>query len=420
MTSAAPTPARGVDGSDEPLAALDGLRILDLCDSRTAYATKLFADLGADVIMVESEVDGDDPRSAGPLLDGEPGQSLSFAYAGTNKRSITLDVSTEGGRAAFLRLVAGADAVVESFGPGVMETMGLGYEVLRDVNPAVVLTRISPFGQDGPLKDWLATDLVLWAMSGMMSLSGYADTEPLMVEGRQAYYAASLFAALGTLVALEAADSSGQGQQVDVSMQEAASMGLENAAQFWQMEGVCRTRSGTESVRAGTGLFQCVDGYVYLTASGMAERAWPRLLAWMEAWGAPGAAELSAPEWKDPAYTRSTAAILRFKALFAGFVAERTRTELYEEAQARHIPLCPVNNPLDVRDSPQLQSRGHLVETRPDGYARAVTMPGPPYRLAETPWRLRTPAPVRGSSTQDVLQEAGLAWPLPSSVGGGS
>ncbi len=389
--------------------ALEGLRVLDLCGISGAYATKLLADLGADVVMLEDPQRGSSVRALGPWLDGDPDQSLLFAYLSTNKRSVTLDLETDEGRRIFRRLASLTDLVVEDLGPGQLERLGLDWDALHSENAGLVLTRISPFGQTGPLRDYVASDLILWAMGGMLYLAGYPDSSPLLVDGSQAYFAASVFAAVGTLVAVLEACNSRQGQTVDVSTHEAVAMGLENAAQFYQLQGLVRRRNGAQPSRAGTGLFPCKDGYVYLSASGMAERAWPRLIEWLSETGADGVEILRSTKWRDLSYRLTLAAIAEFAAIFGAFVAGEPKQRLYEEAQRRHIPLAPVNSAADVLASPQLRARSHFIDVRPEGYSRRFEMPGAPYVLSATPWAVATTAPRPGSANRDVYGEIGLS-----------
>src|SRR5690606_13035049 len=227
-----------------PPRALEGITVLDLAGPLGNYCGKLYADLGADVILVEPP-GGAPTRHVGPYVHGDstPDASLKYQYENTNKRSVVLDLDQPGDRATFLQLVQRADVVIESEMPGVMRRRGLGYAELRAANPTIVLTSITPFGQEGPYAEWLATDLTAMAMGGMMYLAGYVDSAPMVACGEQAVGAANLFAAVASLAACYDAETSGQGQHVDVSMQECVVMGLENAVQFYDLEGTIRKRN---------------------------------------------------------------------------------------------------------------------------------------------------------------------------------
>lgn len=180
---------------------LGGLQVLDLADEKAGYCSKLLADLGARVIKVE-EPGGDPSRKMGPFWNDSPHpeRSLSFFYNNTNKLGITLDLNHGEGKKTFLRLVEESDVVVETFPPGYLENLGLGFEVLNKINPGIILTSVTGFGQNGPRKDYKSCDLVASAFGGQMYVSGSPSTVPLKAFGEQSYYVASLYAAIGTLL----------------------------------------------------------------------------------------------------------------------------------------------------------------------------------------------------------------------------
>src|SRR6185312_3903571 len=191
-------------------AALSDLRVLDLAGEAGVYATKLLADLGADVIRIEPP-DGDPARNVGPFYHDEPSpeRSLYFFNLNTSKRGITLDITKPAGRALFEKLVASADIVVETFAPGFLDSIGLGYDALTKIKPDIILTSVTGFGQDGPHAHYKWSDIVGVAMSGMMTLAGDKADPPNMAYGYQAYVGAGIQAAAGTLMALMQRDNSG-------------------------------------------------------------------------------------------------------------------------------------------------------------------------------------------------------------------
>ena len=198
---------------------LEGVRIIDLTLETTGpFCTRLLADYGADVIKIEPP-GGDPARALPPFADDTPGpdRSGTFLFLNTNKRSVVLDLEDDADRERLLDLVAGADAVVESFAPGRLDELGLGYERLAEVNPMVVLTSISPFGQDGPYRDWQATDFTYYAMGGPMLSTGHIDRESIRLGGRWAGYHTGYMAALATVVGVHAAELRGEGEHLDVS-----------------------------------------------------------------------------------------------------------------------------------------------------------------------------------------------------------
>ncbi|GAA0988413.1 CoA transferase [Acrocarpospora macrocephala] len=376
--------------------ALAGLRVLEVAGPFGGYCGKLLADLGADVVLVEPP-GGTALRRQPPMADG---MSLRFAYQNANKRGICLDLTDPGDRGALMKLAAGADVLLQSGHPRRLRERGLAPERLLAEHPELVVTSITPFGWTGPYTGFEATDIVCLALGGLMSLGGYADGPPVQVCQEQSHVMASLFAAVGTLLALRA----GRGQHVDVSAQESVSCALENAPQFFDLEGVVRGPAAGMQRHAGTGLYPCADGYVYLYVGGIASsRFWVRLTDWLLDEGFDEAAELAGPRWRDRAHLEREDAKERFAEIFGAFARDRGRAELYRQAQARGIPLSPVNTAADIVASPQLRHRDYFRPlTLPSG--RRVDAPGPPYVLSGTPWRQDLPVPAPG-------EHQGITWP---------
>ena len=207
--------------------ALTGYRILDLTDSRGAYCTKLLADMGADVIKVEPP-DGDVGRNMPPFLNGEPHpeKSLYFLYRNANKRGITLNIESDEGRDILRKLAKSADVLVENYGPGYIESLGIGYDALQSINPKLIMAGITEFGLDGPYRDYKGSNIVDYALSGVMITSGYPGKVPTLLPGTPAYDAASEIADIEILAAIYCRDAIGKGQKIDVSVHEAARTGL--------------------------------------------------------------------------------------------------------------------------------------------------------------------------------------------------
>ena len=390
---------------DPPPGPLAGLRVLELSGSLGHYCGKLFADLGADVVLVEPPGGTPlrrEPPSAGAEDDSE---SIPFQYLNTNKRSLCLDLD-QPGDAATLRALAGrADLVIETERPGVQERRGLGWATLSSTHPGLVLTSITPFGQDGPYAGLDGDDLIASALGGLLYLGGYADGEPIRPAGEQAVLAAGLFGAVAAMLALTHAELTGQGQHVDVSMMEAVVLGLENAPQLYDLEGVVRHRNGGVQRLAGTGVFACADGLVCLLATGFGgTQHWTKLVAWLEAETGTGLGRFRDPRWSRIDFLVTEAAKAEFSAFFAEFCATRAQRDLYHRAQSWRVPLCPVSAPRDVLSDAQLAFRSYFAEvTRADG--SVLTMPGAPYRLSRTPWSIRRPAPRLGEHSREVLAE---------------
>ncbi len=251
----------------EPLGPLSGRRVLELADEKGVYCGKLFADMGAEVIKIERP-GGDAIRLIPPFWRGapHPETGLFFLYTNTNKKSVTLDLETPEGRDSLLRLIPTVDLVIETLPPGRMAELGLGYDALRALNPALVMTSISGFGQTGPHSHFQTADVVAGAMGGAMVATGYEEDPPVTLAGSQSYMMASTLAASSSLMALHHAAQSGRGQRVDISVQEAmlAVTSICGAGK-WLDDGIVSKRFGTalfSSVPSGT--YPCLDGSAYL------------------------------------------------------------------------------------------------------------------------------------------------------------
>lgn len=389
--------------------ALDGVRVLEVAGRLTGYTGKMFAGLGADVVLVEPPR-GVLMRRYPPFVDDIPDEerSLWFSYIHTGKRGVTLDLDTVDGQSIFRRLAARAHVLLESEQPGVMGVRGLGYERLLEANPALVYTSVTPFGQEGPYAQYTATDTVLLAMGGLLYLGGYPDTPPMRAYGDQAVLAAGQFAAVASMMALLDAEQGGRGCHVDVSAQECVVMAMENAAQYYDLEG--RVRRRTAGMRhAGMGVFPCKDGYVYFMARGLGvTKFWEPAVRWFIEEGAVGAEQLLEPQWQSVEWIEQERAKAIFLEVFHSFSQYRTKAQLYEAALERGLPLCPVSTTADLPESEQLKYRRFFVEMPHTATGRTMVMPGAPYKLSETPWGMDRSAPLLGEHNREVYAELGL------------
>lgn len=394
-----------------PPAALEGLRVLDLSGPMGNYAGKLFADMGADVILVEPP-GGTGLRREPPFIEDIAGgeRSLNFAYQNTSKRGICLDLETASGQRLLRELAATADLVIETAPPGWMAARGIGYDELAQIRPQVVVASITPFGQTGPYAQMQATDLVGLATGGLLWMGGYQDAAPTQAHGDQAFKCAAMYGAVAALLAVTEAELTGAGQHVDISMQESVTLALENAAQTYDLEGVIRKRPLADQRFAGYGLFECRDGYIFLGSRGIGNSpAWSRSMEWFRDAGMEGAQRLLGPEWSDLQYLKSDEAREVFGELFMNWSRQHTKAWLYSEGQKRGIPLAPVSTPKDLLENPQLRARGHFVPFTHPLLKQAAEMPGAPYVLSHTPWRIHRRAPMLGEHTAEVLGEIGIA-----------
>ena len=394
--------------------ALEPYRVLDLTGALGALGGRVLAGLGADVIKVERP-GGDPARARGPFL-GEaphPHHSLSWIFCNAGKRGVTLDLACAEGQELLRRLVATADFLIESHPPGYLESLALGYDDLAAVNPALVMVRISPFGQSGPYRDWQATDIVAWAMGGQMYLDGDADRPPVRVSAPQTELLASAHAAAGAMTAHYHRRRTGLGQQVDIAAQECVTWTLMIAAQIWDISRINPRRGGAvrRNVRAaGTAIesrviWPCKDGFVLWTLGGGGQRgaltSTQALVAWMAEEGEAGAAaevdwsQLSPASMDQETYDRLSAP-------FLAFFGTRTKRGLFEGALARSIQLAPVNELPDVAASPQLEARGYWTDIAHPYLDTVLRFPGAPVKLSATPWRLDRPAPLPGEHNGGV------------------
>lgn len=380
--------------------ALHGIRVVDMTDRSCVYATKVLADLGAEVIRIEPP--GGDPMRRQPPLDDVTGTSLFHAFMNVNKRSVMLDLDSREGQERLRRLIGTAQIVVESCKPGYLDRLGLGYPAFADKVPGPVWTSITAFGSTGPYAAWSADDLIIQAMGGLMTLSGLPDREPLRLFGEQTSYIAGLHASSGTLIAYWHALATGEGQHVDVSIQECVAHTLENAIQFYTAEGVVRGRTKGRA-EPGAGVFPCSDGEIFLMAGlSMISSSWHNLVALMNAENTPGAKDLLDPKWVDQTWRKTPEAIETANRIVARFTATRTKNQVYDLTQQHRILSAPMNKVGDLFENAQLKFLNWFVD-QPWDRGRAATWPGPPVRLSETPRLSPGRVASPGEDTDDVF-----------------
>ena len=379
------------------LAALSDLRVLDLTDLKGALCAKLLGDMGADVIKVEPP-GGDPMRQIGPFLNGTShrDRSLLFWFYNTSKHGITLDLHKPAGQEIFKQLAVKADVIVESFAPGTLANLDLGYEDLKRLNPKLVLTSISPFGQTGPYRDYQSSDTIAEALGGMIYTNGAADEPPLRALGLQAYHSASFFAAIGTMSALWARDALGEGQWVDVSIQEAVAAAVEHVAPFYHQGLGVQTRHGSLHWSRYFRVARCRDGYVMHCTLG----DWTSLVEWVKADGK--AQDLGEPQWEDQFYRREHAEQLF--AVLDEWAVDYSVAELMEGAQLRRIPYAMVLPLEALADDPQLNARGFFPTVEHPELGQSFGYPGGPFLFTATPWRISRRPPLLGEHNDEIYQ----------------
>jgi benzylsuccinate CoA-transferase BbsE subunit len=382
--------------------ALNGLRVLDLTDYRGQLCARLMADMGADVIKVEPP-GGDVARRIGPFLDDVPhrDRSIFFWFYNLNKRSLTLDITSTRGAEILLALARSADVVIESFKPGRLREIGLGWETLHLVNPALILLSIAPFGQTGPYRDFEADDTVLAALGGMLYVNGSPGRQPVRPLGLQAYHSSAYYGAIATLCALFARDRDGTGQWIDLGMQEATACAVEHVAGSFFGEGRVEPRRGTLHWSRYFRVGKCRDGYIMHCTLG----DWTSLVEWIAADGK--ARDLTNPEWNDVIYRADHAEHL-FDVLDE-WVKDYSRDDLLERAQALRLPYATVRKPEALFNDEQLAARGYFVEVEHPELGRKIRYPGAPYLFNGSQWRVYRRPPLTGEHNREILlDELGL------------
>jgi crotonobetainyl-CoA:carnitine CoA-transferase CaiB-like acyl-CoA transferase len=382
--------------------ALFDVKVLDLAQGIAgSYCTKLLADFGAEVIKAERPGEGDVMRGTGPFLNDEPHHEKSgaFFYLNTNKKSITLNLESETGAKIFKELVGKANVLVENFAPGAMGNLGLSYEVLKEINPRLIMTSITNFGQTGPYRDYKATSLTAYGVSGGMYTTRPFDKpkdRPVVQGGSQSEYITGLLSFIATMAALSNQVNTGGGTWIDMSMMECVASNLTGAIAEYPYIGLSR-RTGPLAVHGHpTGvLYPCKDGWINPT---------PGL------GGAPNIALLiEKPELQDDRlFTRPGARMAepeKFDEMVIPWTKERDKWEITKEAQQLKLAFAPILSPGELIEDEQLKAREFFAEVSHPAMGE-VTYPGAPAKLSETPWQAGRP-PLLGEHNEEIYGELG-------------
>lgn len=389
---------------------LAGLRVLDLAGESGVFAGRMLAELGADVIRVEPP-GGDGIRRRPPFLDGpapsgSARESLHHLHFNAGKRGITLDARTPRGIEVLRRLAAVADIWLETEAPGVMDALGLGCAALAEVNPALVYASLTPFGSDGPMAGYRATDLIGVAMSGLMYLNGFPEDPPIAPGAEQAYHIASAALVATTLVAVagRARDPEGRGRHVEVSVQEAMAMATVQTANanFYTWHGRIPRRAGFGAplaASASRNLFACADGlWVSFVIPVGAGPGWDPFVEWLRDEGIESPVLDEA--FRDAPYRAAHGA--EVASAIEALVSRHPRERLFHEGQHRRILVMPVNDIRDLHEDPQLRSRGFWRPLAHPALGRDIEVPAAPYRYSATPAALDRCAPAVGEHNREV------------------
>lgn len=399
--------------SEENIGMLSPYRALDLTDEKGFLCGKLLGDLGADVIKIEKP-GGDPARNIGPFYKDvpDPEKSLYWWAFNTSKRGITLDFDLHEGQEIFKELVKTADFVIESFPVGYMGKLGLGYSSLSQINPGIIVTSITPFGQSGPYKDYKASDLTIMAMAGVVYASGDPDRPPVRISFPQAYQFAGAEAAAGTLMALHHRSLTGEGQQVDISVHWSAIAAQYDIAMWWFARQSVYRRQGSARIRPQTGvkfqqMWPCKDGFVtfYYFGGLVGASGNKALVEWMESEGF-DCSFMKNKDWKAHDWAKVTQEEVAWMEVPTGaFFRSHTKAELYNGAIERGILLYPVSTPKDMIENRQLRARGYWVELEHPELDGKFIYPSSWLRTSETTCNISRRAPLIGEHNEDIYKK---------------
>ncbi|MEO6043442.1 MAG: CoA transferase [Tepidiformaceae bacterium] len=380
--------------------ALSGVRVLDLTAVRGNFGAKLIAGLGADVIKFEPPA-GDELRHIGPFASGHEGPeaSLTFAVNNINKRGVTLDFESSEGQLLFRRLAATSDIVLETADPGWMDERGIGFKMLSALNPRLIYTAITPYGQTGPYARYKGSEISGQAMGGAMFMTGTPGARPVRASWLVSDKMSGYTAAAATMFALYHQRTTGRGQYIDVSTQEAVAAQMESAPVLYWFAKTIRQRNGWRypSTTCPAGIYPTKDGYASIVAS--KPHQWTGLRDWinderlMEERYMIEANRFAERDYIDPIVTEWTKTMLK--------------AELFHEGQRRGVPIGESMTPADIVHDVHLLQRGYIVSGEHPELGE-FQMPGAPFQMSGTPWRLRRSAPLLGEHNAEVYAEIGV------------
>jgi crotonobetainyl-CoA:carnitine CoA-transferase CaiB-like acyl-CoA transferase len=406
----------------QPLLPLDGVRVLEVSDETGEFAGRCLAGGGADVIKVEPP-GGNETRAIGPFYEDrpDPERSLFFWHYNLGKRSITLDLDSDEGARTFAALAEGADVVLEARPRGYLDERGIGHEALGALNPGLVHCAITPFGQTGPQRDYVASDIVHLALGGQAMMCGYDpvgdfdsrdprdsyDTPPITPQMWHSAHIAGLQASFAVEAALFHKLSSGAGQFIDFSTHEACSACTEIAVPCWIYEGMRVFRqTGRHAWPEISQESQFVTGDgAWVVAQPAIGANWGRFVRMLEAEGA--AEDLTDPRYEDVRFRSSPEVAGHVTDIMQLFCLMRTAEEVMEAGQKAGLPWGAVRRPEQNLDDPHWQERGMFAEVDYPELGRRFSQIGAPWVSEDMPWKTGTRAPLVGEHTSAILAELG-------------
>jgi len=396
---------------------LSHCQALDLTDDKGYLCGKILADLGADVIKIERP-GGDPGRSIGGFWGDVPDPEKSlywFAY-NSNKRGITLNIETADGREIFRRLVKTADFVIESFPPGYMDKLGIGYSDLSSLNKGIIMASITPFGQEGPYRDYKDSDIVIMGMSGTMYQTGESDGPPVHISMSQACLHAGADAAVGSMIAYYYREMTGEGQHVDVSMQQSAAWFQANAVPTWELNKRILKRAG--AFRAGMSkdvgqrqVWPCKDGYVFFNVIGgrTGAKTLSALVEWMDSEGLATDFLLNMDWDSFDMFTVTREEMDSISEPVGKFFRRHTRKELLESAVPRGVSIGPLSSMQDLLNDECLNTRNFWKEIEHPELGTSITYPREFVKSSENDCSIQFRAPLIGEHNEEVYKEIGLS-----------
>ncbi|HSW58693.1 MAG TPA: CoA transferase [Dehalococcoidales bacterium] len=394
---------------------LNNCRALDLTDEKGFLCGKILADLGVEVIKVERP-GGDEARTIGPFYRDipAPDHSLYWWAYNSNKKGLTLNLESGEGRDLFRRLAAGADFIIESFKPGYLDSLELGYTDLVRLKRDIILTSITPFGPEGRYRDYQVTDIVSMAMSGILYQTGDLDTRPVHMSLPQACLHAGADAAVGTLLAYYHREQSGEGQQVDVSLQQSTAWFLANAIPMYELNQIVSRRSGSfrwSMKSSQRQVWKCRDGFVFFNIIGgrTGAKTLFELVQWMESEGYQDE-YLHNTDWERlDMFAVNQDVVDRISRPIETFFGNHTRAEIAEGAARRRISVCPLSSMQDLHNDRQLAVRDFWTKVRHPGLEEDITYPRSYIKSSVVDYKIDRPAPQAGQHNQEIYGSLGLS-----------
>jgi crotonobetainyl-CoA:carnitine CoA-transferase CaiB-like acyl-CoA transferase len=396
---------------------LNHVRALDLTDDKGFLCGKILADLGVDVIKIERP-GGDPSRKIGGFWGDVPDPEKSlywFAY-NSNKRGITLNIESAEGRDIFKKLVKTADFVIESFPPGYLDKLGIGYTDLSSINKGIILASITPFGQEGPYRDYKDSDIVVMGMSGTLYQTGEFDGPPVHISMPQACLHAGADAAVGCMVAYYHREATGEGQHVDVSMQQSAAWFQANAMPIWELNKGILHRSG--AFRAGMSkdvgqrqVWPCKDGYLFFNVIGgrTGAKSLSALVAWMDSEGLATDYQRNM-DWDNfDMFTVTREEMRQVLQPVGEFFLRHTSQELLKGAVSKGVSLGPLSSMRDLLNDECLEERHFWKEIEHPELGASLTYPREFVRSSEIDCSIRFRAPLIGEHNDEVYHDIGLS-----------